>query len=82
MLKSFLIVLGVLSSLNASIDSNSEENGVDISLIVEHLDRKFSQPHVLSLSDISAAILEVFPEIDRDKSLQLQVDIGILYLTR
>ncbi len=82
MLKAFIITIALVSSVNAAAEFSLDDNFTSVNLVVQHLDNQFPRPHVVSLSDVSAAIQAIYPNIDRAQSLQLQVDVGILYLTR
>ena len=82
MLKTFMMMMGLLSSVNAAVEVSASDTCLSVNLVVKHLDNKFLKSHVLSLSEISAAVQEVFPEIDSDRGRELQIDIGMHYLNR
>lgn len=56
MLKVFTITVLLLSNSSADVEANVEHNGKYPNKIIEHLDNQFPRPHVVSLSDVSAAI--------------------------
>ena len=82
MLKVFTITVLLLSNSSAAVEDSLGDNSKYPNKIIEHLDNQFPRPHVVSLSDVSAAIQAIYPNIDGVQAQQLQVDVVMVYLTR
>lgn len=82
MIKTFVIAVSLLSTINAASENNLEHANLCANKIIEHLDGKFPHTHVFSFSEVSFAIQTFFPDIDSTSARRLQLDIVMVYLNR